>query len=209
MLAHTDEIRLEVLEKLKHRRSLKEISGAVGIPVGTIEDWAADWRKSGDLTTYNRSGMEYMNRAKLAANGYYACIRIRYAGMKWTDKLESREFGFDNQLQAIIFYLDDNGNPRPCAYCGAIPPDGKVWGLDRIDSSIGHAPGNVVPCCSFNSESTKLSCQLSKSKFTLREWMRSNLSRAFGRQPSDEELKVRLSKVHLLAKELQEKLQNT
>lgn len=209
MKNHPQAIRDSVLEKLKRKRSLKEISGSVEIPIGTIEDWAAEWRKSGELDTYNRSGMEYMSRAKLVSNGYYACIRKRYSGMKWTDKQESRVFGFSNQLDSIPFYLDDEGNPRLCAYCAAIPSEGKVWGLDRIDSSIGHTPGNVVPCCSGNAESSKLSCQLSKSKFSLREWMKANLARAYGRQPSEDELNDRLAGILALAKELEKRLNDT
>ena len=202
MKAHSVEVREAVLEGLKDSRSLKEISDKVSIPAATIEDWAADWRKNGALKTYSRPGMEFTNRAKIASNGYYPCIRKRYAGMRWSDRIEGREFGFSNQLQSVPFYLDEAGNPRLCSYCGAMPPPGKVWGLDRLDSSLGHAPGNLVPCCSSNDESSKLSCQLSKSKFSLEGWMRSNLSRSFGRRATEEELQSRLEPVYALAASL-------
>lgn len=34
----------------------------------------------------------------------------------------------------------------PCDYCAG-PLNGTGSGLDRIDSSLGYAIGNVVPCC--------------------------------------------------------------
>jgi hypothetical protein len=202
MRAHSVEIREIVLDGLKRRRSLKEISDKVGISIGTIEDWAAGWRKEGTLEVYSRPGMEFTNRAKIASNGYYPCIRKRYAGMRWSDRIEGRVFGFSNQLLSVPFYLDESGRPRPCAYCGALPADGKVWGLDRLDSTLGHIPGNLVPCCSHTKESSKLSCQLSKSKFSLEGWMRSNLSRAYGRVVTDFELQSRLEPVYTLAASL-------
>ncbi len=209
MKAHSEEVRQVVLDRLKASRSLKEISDKVGIPVGTIEDWASDWRKSGELSTYIRPGMEFSNRAKIASKGYYPCIRKRYAGMRWTDKCEGRVFGFNNALESIPFYLDNSGKPMACAYCGEYPPVGKVWGLDRIDSNIGHTPGNVVPCCSYNKESSKLSCQLSKSKFSLYEWMSTNMARTFGKTPTFVEVCERLRPVYKLAKELKDRLQST
>lgn len=35
---------------------------------------------------------------------------------------------------------------NPCTYCGG-PLDGTGAGLDRVDSSQGYVPGNVVPAC--------------------------------------------------------------
>jgi hypothetical protein len=34
----------------------------------------------------------------------------------------------------------------PCAYCGNLPDD-RVNGIDRMDSLLGYAPDNCVPCC--------------------------------------------------------------
>jgi|SRR5208282_2909616 len=179
MKAHSKETRQKTLYLLRQHRSQQEISNRVGIPIGTIEDWAAAWRKDGSLVGYLRAGQEFTNRAKQMSNGYYTSIRKRYLGMRWTDRLENRQFGFENPTQAIHYYLKD-GVPRSCAYCGRLPEVGKVWGLDRLDSSIGHVPGNLVPCCSSHPESSQLSCQSSKSKFSLSAWLEMSLSRSHG-----------------------------
>lgn len=201
MKAHSEEVRSKTLELLRQQRSQQEISNRVGIPIGTVEDWAAEWRKSGMLVGYKRAGMEFMQRAKQMSNGYYPCLRKRYRSMIWSDHVENRQFGFENILQAIHYYLKDR-RPRPCAYCGRIPDYGKVWGLDRIDSSIGHVPGNLVPCCSSNHESPKLSCQLSKSKFTLLNWMERSMSRANGGIVPFRVVEQRLERIYTLAKDL-------
>lgn len=36
---------------------------------------------------------------------------------------------------------------KPCFYCGALPPKGRLLGIDRKINSIGYADGNCVPCC--------------------------------------------------------------
>ena len=203
MKAHAEEIRKQVLDFLRQHRSQKEISIRTGIPERTIEDWAVEWRKEGTLVGYKRAGMEFTNRAKQMSSGYYKCIRKRYHSMAWTDKLENRTFGFNNPTEAIHYYLKD-GVPRPCAYCGRIPEQGKVWGLDRIDSSIGHVPGNVVPCCSSHHESPKLSCQSSKSKFTVLAWMERNMSRANGGPVPFRVVKQRLDRIYTLATQLKD-----
>ena len=201
MKAHSNDVRNKVLELLKSNRSHTEISKRTGIPAGTVEDWAAGWRKTGDLNTYKRAGSEFTNKAKILSNGYYPVLRKRYLGMKWTDKKENREFGFANPVEAIHYYLD-NGTPRPCIYCGLYPPKGKVWGLDRIDSNIGHIPGNLVPCCSYNDESPYLSCQTSKSKFTLFGWLKSSMSRINGKQVDDRTVIERINDIKLFAENL-------
>jgi transposase len=205
MKAHPIEIRNKVLELLIKKRSYKEIVQRTGISAGTIEDWATDWRKDGSLPSYVKEGMRFSQKAKNMSNGYYPVLRKRYLGMKWTDKQESREFGFNNPTEAIHYFLDDSGNPRPCAYCGLFPLSGKVWGLDRLDSSKGHIPGNLVPCCSSSPESPYMSCQTSKSKFTLDGWMRASMSRANGCQVSDESVFKRLEVIKDLAKMLETK----
>jgi hypothetical protein len=180
MKAHAEEKRTLALELLRNKRSLNEISKRTGILPATVEDWAADWRRDGTLTEFKRDGAAFTARAKAMSNGYYPILRKRYLGMRWCDKLAGREFGFNNIIEAIPYYLDEKGVPRICAYCGLVPPEGKVWGLDRIDSSIGHVPGNLLPCCSYHIESSKLACQQSKSKFSLFNWLQANLSRAYG-----------------------------
>lgn len=196
------EIKDKVLDFLRKNRSQNEISERTGVSVGTIQDWAADWRKQGILIHFNRKGMEFASKAKLMSNGYYKSIRKRYNGMKWTDKLEKREFGFESPVDAIHYFIDESGKPRNCAYCGKSPENGKVWGLDRLDSSIGHSPNNLVPCCSTNKESRLLSCQTSKSKFSLEAWMESSMSRAYGKPLPSEVILKRLEEIYNLAKEL-------
>jgi len=203
MKAHTEEVRNQVLELLRQQRGPKEISRRLEIPFGTVEDWAAEWRREGLLKVYSRAGQEFTNRAKQMSNGYYKIIRRRYHGMAWTDKLEKRTFGFSNPTEAIHYFLKD-GVPRPCAYCGRIPEQGKVWGLDRIDSSLGHIPGNLVPCCSSHYESPQLSCQGSKSKFSLLSWMERSMSRANGGIVPFRVVKQRLDRIYTLATQLKD-----
>jgi hypothetical protein len=204
MKAHPEEIRVKTLELLRQQRSQQEISDRTGIPIGTIEDWAVEWRKDGTLIGYKRAGMEFTNRAKQMSKGYYKVIRKRYLGMRWTDKIAKRDFGFSNPTEAIHYYLDTFGKPRPCTYCGREPEQGKVWGLDRIDSSIGHRPGNLVPCCSSHPESSMLSCQASKSKFSLRAWLEMALTRAYGHQIPSLMVDMRITEVLTRAKALAE-----
>lgn len=204
MKAHSKEIREQVLELLIAKRSHKEIENRTGILSSTIEDWAIDWRKEGKLIGYIKPGMEFSQRAKNMSNGYYPVLRKKYLSMKWTDKIEDRVFGFENTTQAIHYYLDNDGNPMPCAYCGIFPPEGKVWGLDRIDSVIGHIPGNLVPCCSSSEEGAYLSCQTSKSKFTLYNWMERNLSRSLGKRVNKDEVENRLKPIYELANSLKQ-----
>ena len=203
-----EEKKQQVLTLLQSNRSQKEINTRTGVAIGTIEDWASDWRKNGLLPDYKRKGMIATRQAKLASNGYYNSIRKRFASMKWTDQLEKREFGFENSLKAIHYYLDSNKNPRVCAYCGKKPEGNKVWGLDRLDSTLGHIPGNLVPCCSNNEESRLLSCQTSKSKFDLYHWMETSMSRAYGEPIAKEIVLKRLEKIHNLAIELKNTVTN-
>jgi hypothetical protein len=205
MKAHSEELRNTVLQLLLQKRSQQEISTRTGVCVGTIEYWAAEWRKDGTLGGYKRAGMEFTNRAKQQSNGYYGIIRKRYLGMRWTDKLAGRTFGFSNPTEAIHYYLDDLGKPRPCTYCGRAPEEGKVWGLDRVDSSLGHQPGNLVPCCSSHPESSMLSCQASKSNFSLRAWLEMALTRAYGHQIPSLIVDMRITEILTRAKTLAEK----
>ena len=204
MKAHSEEVRRKILELLRQQKSRKEISDRTGVPVETIEYWAVEWRKDGTLVGYVRAGMEFSNRARQMSNGYYKVIRKRYLGMRWTDKVAGREFGFSNPTEAIHYYIDESGNPRACVYCGRLPEKGKVWGLDRVDSSLGHQPGNLVPCCSSHPESPMLSCQASKSKFSLRAWLEMALTRAYGHQIPSLIVDMRITEVIAKAKSLAE-----
>ena len=204
MKAHSEEIRAKVLELLRQQRGPKEISKRTGILLNTIEDWAAAWRKDGTLKQFVRAGAEFTIRARQMSNGYYKVIRRRYLGMRSTDKMFGREFGFSNPTEAVHYYLDELGKPRPCAYCGRFPEAGKVWGLDRIDSSLGHIPGNLVPCCSSHPESPVLSCQASKSKFSLRAWLEMSMTRAYGHQIPSLLVDMRITEVIAKAKALAE-----
>lgn len=201
MKAHDPEVKSKVLELLQSNRSLTEISKRTGIVVGTIEDWASGWRRDGTLTAYKREGAAFTQKAKLLSNGYYPSIRKRYHTIKRLDMLEGREFGFNSPVEAIPYFLKD-GQPRACTYCGLNPPAGKVWGLDRLNSDLGHAPGNVVPCCGSNSVGNQMSCQASKSRYPLREWMAMSISRALGRPATEQEINARMVQISALEAEL-------
>ena len=142
---------------------------------------------------------------KAPLDGYHQIIRKRYRGMRLADKVASRAFGFKNSNDVMQYYLDDLGNPRPCTYCGRLPEKGKLWGLDRIDSSIGHMPGNIVPACSSHPENPLLSCQASKSNFSLRAWIEMALTRAYGHQIPHLLVDMRITEVLTRAKALAEK----
>ena len=205
MKAHSEDVRRKTLELLLQQRGPQEISQRLNLSIGAVDDWAAEWRKDGTLKSYTRAGQEFTNRAKNMSNGYYKIIRKRYLGMRWTDKVAGRTFGFSNPTEAIHYYLDENGNARPCTYCGRVPEEGKVWGLDRIDSSLGHQPGNLVPCCGSHPESSQLSCQASKSKFSLRAWLEMALTRAYGHQIPSLIVDMRITEILTRAKSLAEK----
>jgi len=202
VLGHSEETRQKVLALLSSNRSRKEIETRTGVTFKTIQLWEEEWRNQGLLPQCKRKGMNFVNAARIASNGYYACIRKRYNGMQWTDKLNKREFGFVSQVEAIPYFLDRSGTPRSCTYCGAIPPAGKVWGLDRLNSDLGHAPGNVVPCCGTNETGNQMSCQASKSRYPLREWMAMSMARTFGRPATEQEVNDRLAKVSAVEAQL-------
>ena len=201
MKAHEEETRSKVLDLLRQQRSQQEISNRTGVSVGSIQDWAAEWRKDGTLVGYKRPGFAFTGRAKQMSGAFYPIIRKKFNGMRWTDKMEKRQFGFTNPTQVIHYYLKD-GHPRPCAYCGRIPEQNKVWGLDRIDSTLGHIPGNLVPCCSSHYESAQLSCQGSKSKFSVLSWMERSMSRANGGPVPFRVVEQRLDRIYTLAQSL-------
>jgi hypothetical protein len=204
MKAHDNVVREKVLELLRLQRSQQEISNRTGVCIGTIQDWAAGWRNEGTLAEYKQVGSAFVARAQTLSKSYYGIIRKRYHGMRWTDRVAGRTFGFANPTEAIHYYLDVSGTPRPCTYCGRVPEKGKVWGLDRIDSSLGHQPGNLVPCCSSHPESSMLSCQASKSKFSLRAWLEMSMTRTYGHQIPSLIVDMRIAEVLMRAKALSE-----
>ena len=199
MKAHDPEVKAKVLELLQKNRSLNEIFERTGITPGTAEDWAAGWRKDGSLTAYKRAGAAFTQKAKLMSNGLYSGIRKKFLNMRDADKAEGREFGIANQIEAVGYFVDEDGKARNCAYCGSIPPFGKVWGLDRLDSKIGHVPGNLVPCCGIHIGGRHLSCQSSKSCFDLRLWITASFARMLGQAPEQELVDARISKIIDLA----------
>jgi hypothetical protein len=196
-----EEQKSKVLEFLKSNRSRNEISVRTNTPIEIIEKWASEWRKGGELPTLKRSPMDEIHAARILAKGYYGRIRKRYNSMIWNDKINNRSFGFDSPVKAIHYYLKD-GKPRVCTYCGRSPKEGMVWGLDRIDSNLGHIPGNLVPCCGSHPEGSQLSCQASKSKYSLWEWMTMNISRSIGRQADKRYVDNRIEEIENFAKEL-------
>lgn len=199
MSTHTEETRQKVYQLLlKPSNSRKTIEKRTGVTFKTIQHWEEEWRNQGLLPKCKRVGMNFVNKARAASNGYYMSIRKRFNGMRWNDKINNREFGFANQVESIPYFLD-NGQPRPCTYCGSLPTEGKVWGLDRLDSSLGHIPGNLVPCCGATGEGSQMMCQASKSKFLLRDWLAFNMSRTFGRPVADTELDARIKQITDLA----------
>jgi hypothetical protein len=80
-----------------------------------------------------------------ARNKVWASYRVKRHRYEW--KLSRDEF------EGIVI--------RDCIYCGS-PPANVVRttrteftysGIDRIDSSRGYIPGNVVPCCQWCNKS--------------------------------------------------------
>jgi hypothetical protein len=196
-----EECKAQVLDFLRNNRSRNEISIRTGQTPEVIEMWANEWRNNGQLPLAKRRSMSLIHAARLASNGYYKSIRKRYASMIWNDKLNNRVFGFSSPVDAIAYFLKD-GVPRSCAYCGAKPPAGKVWGLDRLDSFLGHIPGNLVPCCGNTEHGSQMSCQASKSKYPLKSWLAINMARTFGRPATVNELDKRVKQIQDLAREL-------
>jgi hypothetical protein len=203
MKAHSEEVKAKVLKLLQEDYSQSDVCKLTGVSVGSLDDWTPEWRKKGLIAGYKKPGMEFFAKGKSISNGYYGSIRKRYNSMQWTDKCNNRFFGFNKVTEAIHYYLDTSGNPRLCTYCGSKPPEGKVWGMDRIDSSIGHKPGNLVPCCYIHNGNRQLSCQVSKSKFSLREWLQISMSRTFGRQVREDELDDRILVIMDVANQLE------
>lgn len=66
-------------------------------------------------------------------------VRNRFGEYRLNARAKNRVFEFSlDEFRAIVL--------QPCVYCGAEPM--PINGMDRIDSSNGYIPSNVVPCCS-------------------------------------------------------------
>jgi len=75
--------------------------------------------------------------------------------MRFGARKREIEWGFDDQEDLRDLY------DTPCHYC-----DGEVKSriaLDRVDSTKGYVPGNVVQCCS--------TCNVMKMRLSVDEWV--------------------------------------
>lgn len=59
-------------------------------------------------------------------------------------------------------WIVENIFNQPCHYCGET--DWHELGCDRIDNSLPHRPGNVVPCCT--------ECNRKKARYSYDEYMK-------------------------------------
>ena len=77
----------------------------------------------------------------VAANAsYYSANREKELIRHHTEW--DRKRGLDCNL--TVEWFKQNLSSKPCLYCGTAD---EPIGADRIDNSIGHMIGNVVPCC--------------------------------------------------------------
>jgi len=60
----------------------------------------------------------------------------RHRSYKYKDKKTNLSFDLTLEESKAIMQL-------PCFYCAKL----ESRGLDRIDNSLGHIKGNIVPCC--------------------------------------------------------------
>ena len=67
--------------------------------------------------------------------------RASYLAHKY--KQEDKKYNRDNNIK--MKWIFNNIFTSKCIYCGE--EDWHKLGCDRIDNSIGHIIGNVVPCC--------------------------------------------------------------
>ena len=65
------------------------------------------------------------------------------------------EWGFDNREDLREFW------DTPCHYCGGDVSNRIA--LDRVDSTKGYVPGNVVQCCP--------TCNMMKMRLSIDEWV--------------------------------------
>lgn len=53
---------------------------------------------------------------------------------------------------------------QPCYYCGTLPTQEKLIGIDRVDSSKDYTIDNCVPCCEV--------CNKMKLDYSVSEWLK-------------------------------------
>lgn len=82
----------------------------------------------------------------------YASPDRVYAKYKSAAKTRGRDFLVSVEEFTVAFL-------SPCAYCGE---KSDRMGIDRVDSSLGYVPGNIVSCCSC--------CNTMKSDLTVEEF---------------------------------------
>jgi hypothetical protein len=69
--------------------------------------------------------------------------------------------GFDVSISFQLFCMLMK---QVCVYCGSSPLRGELNGIDRVVSTLGYSPQNVVASCN--------SCNMMKSTLSLRPFMR-------------------------------------
>ena len=98
-------------------------------------------------------------RFRLFNEGQLSALRTTIRGYKRADRKAGREYGL-HEHEFLNLAL------QPCWYCDKPPiriagrrrkgsaefmhEPIRLNGLDRIDASLGHIPGNVIPCCRFH-----------------------------------------------------------
>lgn len=70
--------------------------------------------------------------------GNEALVRQRYRCYRQGAKRRQFSFELPEELFRALIHL-------PCAYCGDKPA--VLNGIDRLNSSLGYSPSNVLPCC--------------------------------------------------------------
>lgn len=95
----------------------------------------------------------------------------KHTSYKCDAKRSGKEFDLDKKLFNQLV-------KKPCTYCGIHIP-GHNLGLDRVDSSIGYLPNNVVTCCP--------RCNFAKNHQTVDEFMERCLRIAHNFQSGDAE----------------------
>ncbi len=72
------------------------------------------------------------------------------------------------RTRGLVFCISDDHAKslfqKPCYYCGFLPDDGSLNGIDRVDSLVGYIQENVVPCCK--------RCNMAKGRWGVVEFLR-------------------------------------
>lgn len=72
---------------------------------------------------------------------YSTVYRERFMGYRYRAK--KRQFAFDFEVDDFISLISS-----PCHYCGHVPNEERLNGIDRKDNSQGYTISNSLPCCS-------------------------------------------------------------